>query len=414
MVVIESVNGRHTAMQHMLQGAHTPCPPGPHLLCSLSQPSLPSKQQGVDEEGGDEEDDEMVVMESVNGRHTAMQHMLQGAHTPCPPGPHLLCSLSQPSLPSKQQGVDEVGGDEEDDEMVVMESVNGRHTTMQHMLQGAHTPCPPGPHLLCSLSQPSLPSKQQGVDEVGGDEEDDEMVVMESVNGRHTAMQHMLQGAHTPCPPGPHLLCSLSQPSLPSKQQGVDEVGGDEEDDEMVVMESVNGRHTAMQHMLQGAHTPCPPGPHLLCSLSQPSLPSKQQGVDEVGGDEEDDEMVVMESVNGRHTAMQHMLQGAHTPCPPGPHLLCSLSQPSLPSKQQGVDEVGGDEEDDEMVVMESVNGRHMAMQHMLQGRLSAVRHVVTLWVDGALLLALSALAASKDLAVRGPSERSCPCYVSC
>ncbi|CAI7830664.1 unnamed protein product, partial [Closterium sp. NIES-53] len=77
------------------------------------------------------------------------------------------------------------------------------------------------------------------------------------------------------------------------------------------------------------------------------------------------------------------------------------FAQPSLPSKQQKQQqEEGGDEEDDEMVVMESVNGRHTAMQHMLQGRLSAVRHVAALWVDGELLPALSALAASKDLAV--------------
>ncbi|CAI5526707.1 unnamed protein product, partial [Closterium sp. Naga37s-1] len=77
------------------------------------------------------------------------------------------------------------------------------------------------------------------------------------------------------------------------------------------------------------------------------------------------------------------------------------FTQPSLPSKQQKQQqEAGGDEEDDEMVVMESVNGRHTAMQHMLQGRLSAVRHVAALWVDGELLPALSALAASKDLAV--------------
>ncbi|CAI5525516.1 unnamed protein product, partial [Closterium sp. Naga37s-1] len=112
-----------------------------------------------------------------------------------------------------------------------------------------------------------------------------------------------------------------------------------------------------------------------------PSLPSKQQKQQVEEGDEEDDEMMVMESVNGRHTAMQHM--------------------PSLPSKQQKQQqEEGGDDEDDEMVVMESVNGRHTAMQHMLQGRLSAVRHVAALWVDGELLPALSALAASKDLAV--------------
>ncbi|CAI5480352.1 unnamed protein product, partial [Closterium sp. Yama58-4] len=98
-----------------------------------------------------------------------------------------------------------------------------------------------------------------------------------------------------------------------------------------------------------------------------PSLPSKRQKQQqEEGVDEEDDEMV-----------------------------------PSLPSKQQKRhEEEGGDEEDDEMVVMESVNGRHTAMQHMLQGRLSAVRHVAALWVDGELLPALSALAASKDLAV--------------
>ncbi|CAI5526704.1 unnamed protein product [Closterium sp. Naga37s-1] len=140
---------------------------------------------------------------------------------------------------------------------------------------------------------------------------------------------------------------------------------------------------------------PFPPPSSL--PFSRPSLPSKLQ---EQQDEKEEDEMVVMESVNGRHMAMQHMLQGANTPCPPGPHLLCSLSQPSLPSNQQGVDEEGGDEEDDEMVVMESVNGRHTAMQHMLQGRLSAVHHVVTLWVDGALPLALSALAASKDLAM--------------
>ncbi|CAI5951666.1 unnamed protein product [Closterium sp. NIES-65] len=101
-----------------------------------------------------------------------------------------------------------------------------------------------------------------------------------------------------------------------------------------------------------------------------PSLPSQQQKrQEEEGGDEEDDEMVVMEN-------------------------------PSLPLKQQKRQEEEEGEEDDEMVVMESVNGRHTAMQHMLQGRLSAVRHVAALWVDGELLPALSALAASKDLAV--------------
>ncbi|CAI7836025.1 unnamed protein product, partial [Closterium sp. NIES-54] len=92
-----------------------------------------------------------------------------------------------------------------------------------------------------------------------------------------------------------------------------------------------------------------------------------------------------------------------HLPLPPPthPHPL-PPPQPSLPSKQQKQQqEEGGDEEDDEMVVMESVNGRHTAMQHMLQGRLSAVRHVAALWVDGELLPALSALAASKDLAGR-------------
>ncbi|CAI5982408.1 unnamed protein product [Closterium sp. NIES-65] len=105
-------------------------------------------------------------------------------------------------------------------------------------------------------------------------------------------------------------------------------------------------------------------------AVQAPSLPSQQQKrQEEEGGDEEDDEMVVMEN-------------------------------PSLPLKQQKRQEEEEGEEDDEMVVMESVNGRHTAMQHMLQGRLSAVRHVAALWVDGELLPALSALAASKDLAV--------------
>ncbi|CAI5462916.1 unnamed protein product [Closterium sp. Yama58-4] len=75
-------------------------------------------------------------------------------------------------------------------------------------------------------------------------------------------------------------------------------------------------------------------------------------------------------------------------------------ASPSLPSKQRKQQQEEEGEEDDEMVVMESVNGRHTAMLHMLQGRLSAVRHVAALWVDGELLPALSALAASKDLAV--------------
>ncbi|CAI7870662.1 unnamed protein product [Closterium sp. NIES-54] len=80
------------------------------------------------------------------------------------------------------------------------------------------------------------------------------------------------------------------------------------------------------------------------------------------------------------------------------------FAQPSLPSKLQEQqdeeeDEEQQDEEEKDKMLMESVNGRHTAMQHMLQGQLSAVQHVVTLWGDGALLLALFALAASKDLA---------------
>ncbi|CAI7835611.1 unnamed protein product [Closterium sp. NIES-53] len=127
-------------VQHMQRACSTCCsdqrtypylvPPNPFPPPSslpFSRPSLPSKLQ---EQQDEEEEDEMVVMESVN---MAMQHMLQGANTPCPPGPHLLCSLSQPSLPSNQQGVDEEGGDEEDDEMV--KGVPVSFPSFPHVLQ---------------------------------------------------------------------------------------------------------------------------------------------------------------------------------------------------------------------------------------------------------------------------------------